>query len=106
VPGPGTEDEAFTWIREAFEGGRYITTVHFGELMAERGVDFSDVSSAISRATHVARYANDVAQQEGTCWRVFGPDLDEERSLVVAVEAFLDKKRRRVVLVTVFEVQG
>jgi hypothetical protein len=74
--------------------------------MEERGVDFADVRSAISRATRVARYDNGEALHGGTCWRVFGPDLDEARTIAIGVEAFLDKKRRRVFLITVFEVQA
>lgn len=73
--------------------------------MVERGVDFPDVRSAISRATRVTSYENGTAQQGGSCWRVLGPDLDDQRDIAVGVEVFLDKKKRRIVLVTVFEVE-
>jgi hypothetical protein len=61
-----------------------------------------DVLHAVEHATRARPYDQE-PQHGGTCWRVIGPDVDGARSVAVGVEAFLDRKRRRVVLITVME---
>lgn len=39
----------------------------------------------------------------GTCWRLFGRDINQESEIAVGIEAFLHKGERRVVLCTVFD---
>jgi hypothetical protein len=105
VAGPGTEEEAKRWIIESFQGSRYRLAVHFRERMLEREVDFQDVSYAIANADRVERYTVGAPIEGGTCWRLFGSCLDDDRKVAIGVEAYLDRKRRRIILVTVFEVQ-
>ena len=102
MPGPGTPREALAWTQAALRDGRYIPSIHFGERLVERGFDMLDVLHAVERATRVTAYDQD-PQHGGTCWRVTGPDVDVGRRVAVGVECFLDRKRRRVVLITVME---
>jgi hypothetical protein len=63
------------------------------------------VYAAVERMTCLEPYDRPPVHG-GTCWRVLGPHLDDEhKAIAIGVEAFLDKKRRRVCLATFFEVQ-
>ena len=104
MPGPQTDREALAWIQDAMDAGRYELSYHYAaERRDLRGIDAQDVHAAIGRAARVERYAG-TPRRRGTCWRVFGPDADGERTIAVGVEAFLDRRRRRVIIVTVMEV--
>lgn len=84
--------------------GRYVACTHFRERLTERAVSMLDVGTAIVRATAAERYKEQVARQGGTCWRIFGPDVEGERILGIGIETFLYRKRKRMMLVTVFGV--
>jgi hypothetical protein len=102
MPGPRTKEEALRWIQEAVQAGRYILSRHFrGERLLERGLSMDDFFAAIERATEVVPYDRREPVNGGTCWRVFGPSLSGD-ALAVGVEAFFDRKRRRIVVCTIF----
>jgi hypothetical protein len=61
-----------------------------------------DVFNSIEKAVACEPYMNRAPEHGGTCWRVKGPDIDEAKEIAIGVEAFLDRKRRRCVLCTVF----
>jgi hypothetical protein len=86
--------------------GRYVPTNHFRQRLAERGIDMLDVENAILKATGIFSYDQATPQNGGSSWRIAGPDVDRVRTVAVGVEAFLDRKRRRMMLITVFEVQA
>ena len=79
-----------------------MPSVHFYDRLAERRIDVQDVFNAVENAASCTTYAQGVPQNGGTCWRVSGTNIDGDRDVAVGVEAFLDKKRRRCVLCTVF----
>jgi hypothetical protein len=103
MPGPRTEDEALKWIQESVRAGRYLPAVHFNERLLERKFDMADVFKAIESPTSIAPYSKGSCDHGGTCWRVFGLDVDAGRRVAVGVEAFLDKHKRRVCICTVFD---
>ena len=81
--------------------GRYVLSIHCRERMVERKVEALDIHSAIADAdAEVEPYQGEI-RHGGTCWRVKGQSA-EEVLIAVGVEAFLDKKKRRVVVCTVF----
>lgn len=103
MPGPRDATEALKWIQEAVQAGRYIPSVHFYDRLAQRRIDIQDAFHAVASATACARYGQGIPQNGGTCWRVTGRDIDDNDDVAIGVEAFLDKKRRRCVLCTVFK---
>ena len=107
-PGPGTPEEALRWIQDALREGRYTPGKHFGERLLERAIDMLDVFHAVENASSIAPYVPESGpQHDGTPWRIVGPPPDDEGDPIgVGVEAYLDKKRRRVYLTTVFKVTG
>lgn len=104
MAGPKKADEALLWIQEAFQRGRYVPSVHFGERLVERKVTMMDVHHAIAQADEIREYTRGEPEHGGTCWRVTGPSLndDDENLIAVGIEAFLHKRRHRVVMCTVF----
>jgi hypothetical protein len=104
MPGPPTEREALVWIRDAMDAGRYELSYHYSaERRDLRAIDVQDVHAAVKSAARIESY-DGTPRRGGTCWRVFGPDVDEVRTIAIGFEAFLDKRRRRVVIVTVMEI--
>lgn len=103
MAGPG-KSEALRWIQDAMQSGRYHEATHFQERLRLYDVDMWDVFKAIEEADACLSYSG-TPQHGGTCWRVRGPTADE-RAVAIGVEAFLDKKRRRCILCTIFSVEG
>lgn len=101
MPGPRDSDLALRWIQQALVAGRYIVSGHFGERLAERHVTMMDVHAAVATADSISKYERGAPRNGGTCWRVVGRSIDEDR-IAVGIEAFLDKKRKYVILCTVF----
>jgi len=101
MSGPRTESEALLWIQDALASGRYVPSVHIRDRLRERDINMDDVFNAIDSATGCQPYDRNPPEHQGTCWRVTGPTVDGE-SVAIGVEAFLDKKRRRCMLCTVF----
>lgn len=102
MAGPKTRTEALPWIQEALQAGRYVPSGHFYDRLQERGIDIQDVFHAVESASKCLEYSGGVAQNGGTCWRVVGKNVDRDKAIAVGVEAFLDKKKRRCILCTVF----
>jgi hypothetical protein len=104
MPGPREADEALAWIKEAFFNGRYRPSVHFAQRLLERNIQMPDVHYAIVRAEDIIAYTRTKPRHGGTCWRVAGPSLndDDDELIVIGVEAYLDRRRRRVIVCTVF----
>lgn len=88
------------WIQEAVASGRYTPSVHMRERLMERKLDMEDVFHVVDTAAACRSYDR-VADHAGTCWRVTGPTVDGEM-VAIGVEAYLDKKRRRCILCTIF----
>ena len=44
-------------------------------------------------------------RHSGTCWRLFGPDLEQEQEIGVGIEAYLDDRGHWAVLCTIFAVK-
>lgn len=106
MPGPTQHDEALRWVREAVQAGRTVLSRHFRlDRLEQRGLTMDDLHYAIEQATGIEPYERRSPVNGGTCWRVLGPSLDAEE-LAIGVETFLDKKRRRVVICTIFVVKG
>lgn len=103
MPGPKDATEALKWVQEAVQAGRYVPSVHFYDRLAERRIDIQDVFHAVEAAATCVKYEQGIPQNGGTCWRVTGQSIDGDQDVAVGVEAFLDKKRRRCVLCTVFK---
>lgn len=98
--GPTTPEEALAWAQEALTAGRYILDPHFGDRCSERNITFRDARYAILQATRSAPYKR-TPLAGGTCWRLWGPDL-EGTETGVGFEAFQDHLGRRLLLMTVF----
>jgi hypothetical protein len=103
MPGPKTPTEALAWIQEAVDAGRYVPSVHFYDRLVERAIDIQDVFHAVEHANACVAYDRRGPEHGGTCWRVVGWNVDRDMEVAISVEAFLDKKRRRCILCTVFE---
>ena len=103
MPGPTKPSDALAWVKAAAADGRYVRSVHFEERLAQRNITMLDVLNAITKTTQVVSYPKGKARNGGTQWRVLGPDTDGNRTIVVGVETFLDHKKRRMMLVTVFD---
>jgi hypothetical protein len=105
MPGPTTEAEAWAWIQDAVANQRYkFSDRHYEFRSAERGLDIYDVHVAVAGMTRLEPYTRGTAQNGGTCWRAFGPNVDGTCTIAVGVEAYLDKRRHRVVVITLFKV--
>ena len=102
--GPKNPTEALAWIKESVREGRYSRTKHLLARMDLRRVTLVDVVAAIQRATRAEPYAGP-SRHGGTCWRVFGQDLDG-RKLAVGVEAYLDDDERWTILCTAIVLPG
>jgi hypothetical protein len=103
MPGPKDAVEALKWVQDAVQAGRYIPSIHFYERLAERKIDIEDVFSAVDAASTCVVFEQGTPQNGGTCWRVIGKNIDGDQEVAVGVEAFLDHKRRRCILCTVFK---
>jgi hypothetical protein len=75
--------------------------------MSERSVNMFDVHTAIDRSSRAEAYQDGTPMNGGTCWRVFGPDADGERTLGIGVEVYSAPNRTVwITLCTVIEVEG
>ena len=72
----------------------------FTDRCRKRRISFQDARHAIALATRCAPYAR-VPLADGTCWRLWGFDLDGEET-AIGFEAFKDHLGRRILLMTVF----
>ncbi len=70
--------------------------------MVERDIDYLDVEHCLLNPTSCEKYAHGAPEHGGTCWRLHGEDSEEERDIVVAFEAYQEKKRKRAIVTTVF----
>jgi len=89
MPGPKTPVEVRKWAREAVTAGRYIPSVHFKDRCREYGVFMADVHSVIGRCRIVEPYSAP-PKNGGTCWRLWGSNVDGTLTFAVGVEAFRD----------------
>ncbi len=104
MAGPGDATHALVWIRKALDAGRLTLSWHAEhERMIERNIDWPDIQSCIRNAARCQPYKNGKPERGGTCWRVYGPDLDEDREIAIGFEAYQDKKRDSGVVVTVID---
>jgi hypothetical protein len=104
MAGPKASSVALQHVKAAITAGRYIKTKHFEERMVERNVNMFDVHTAIDRSTTAAPYPEGTPVNEGTCWRVIGPDVDGERILGLGVEVYAAPNRTVwITLCTVIE---
>jgi hypothetical protein len=97
MPAPKDPLAAKQWVREAMVTGRYVLSGHFQERMRERGVDLLDIYAACEHCSRVESYSGN-PRNGGTSWRVFGPDSERERIIGIGVEAFLDPRSQRFVM--------
>lgn len=98
--GPTTPEEALAWAQEALAAGHYIIDPHFSDRCRKRRISFQDARHAVVLAVRCAPYER-APLAGGTCWRLWGPDLDEEET-TIGFEAFKDHLGRRILLMTVF----
>ena len=106
MPGPKDATEALKWVQDAVQAGRYVPSIHFYDRLLEQRIDIQDVFNAVEGAATCLKYEQGTPQNGGTCWRVTGKNVDGDQDVAVGVEAFLDRKRRRCILCTVFEPGG
>lgn len=102
MPGPQDSTSALRWIQDAVTAGRYKATGHFFDRLSERKIEFEDVFDAIENALRCLPYERQ-PDHNGTCWRVIGSGIDENKMIAIGVEAYLDKKKRKCALCTVFD---
>ena len=88
MPGPKTASAALKCAKGAITAGRFIPSVHFGQRLGERRVDMTDVHTAIDRSTRAVPYKDGKPMNDGTCWRILGPDCDGNRTIGVGIEVF------------------
>jgi hypothetical protein len=105
MAGPKLAAVALQNTKEAISAGRFITSQHFQKRMAERRVNMFDVHTAIDRSSVAREYPDGIPENGGTCWRVFGPDVDGERNLAIGVEIYAAPNRTVwITLCTVIEI--
>jgi len=102
MAGPKDSRTALIWIQEAVSAGRYHPAIHFYDRLYERRLEIQDVFRAIQEASFCGSYDRK-PERGGTCWRLVGPSTEAKATISVGVEAFLDKKKHRCVLCTVFD---
>jgi len=106
MPGPKTAPEALAWVQAAIAGGSYLVLEedkgHFSRRLNLYGLDMLDVFELVENATVCTPYDKRAPRRDGTQWRVSGPDVSKEQTISIGVETFLDRKRRRCALVTIF----
>ena len=88
MPGPKTASAALKCAKAAITAGRFIPSVHFGQRLGERGVDMIDIHTAIDRSSRAAPYKDGKPMNDGTCWRIIGPDCDGNRAIGVDIEIY------------------
>ena len=81
MPGPRNADEAKSWIQSAMDAGRYVLAKHFRDQAYNRGLSVFDVETAVARMTRIRVYEGTTQEpatprHDGTCWRVYGPNVD------------------------------
>lgn len=101
---PENPVDARKWIQEAVRSSRYRTTDHVSQRLAQRRLSMDDLLHAIAHPRMLEAYPG-MARHGGTCWRLFGPDLDHEQEIAVGIEAYLDDVGRWAVLCTIFAVK-
>ena len=107
MAGPRSAAVALQRAKEAITAGRFITTRHFEERMAERNVNMFDVHTAMDRSVEADEYPDGTPVNDGTCWRIIGPDADGERTLGIGVEIYAAPNRTVwITLCTVIEIDG
>ncbi len=99
---PETSVDAKQWVQEALREMRYTPSGHLYQQMRERQVTMDDVKNIIKRPTSVEPYPMQ-SQNGGSCWRVFGRDLDRERLLAVGIDAYMSEDGKAAILCTVIE---
>jgi hypothetical protein len=92
MPGPDTAEKALRCAKDAITHGRFVPAVHFGQRLGERAVDMADVHTAIDKS-HQAEPYDGEPRSDGTCWRIIGPDCDDERDIGVGVEIYANVDR-------------
>ncbi len=102
---PENPVDARKWIQEAVRSSRYTATGHVGQRLAQRRLNMDDLLHAIEHPRKVEPYP-DMPRHGGTCWRLFGPDVDQEQEIGVGIEAYLDDRGRWAVLCTIFAVKA
>jgi hypothetical protein len=101
---PRNSIDARTWIQEAIRDDRYTPSHHLFDRLRERELSMNDLVHAILHSRKVEPYP-DMPRHGGTCWRLFGPDLELQKELGVGIEAYLNEHRRWIVLCTLFAVK-
>lgn len=101
---PKSSVDARRWIQEAVRSGRYTATAHVGQRLEQRQLAMDDLFFAVEHLRKVEPYP-DMPRHGGTCWRLYGPDLEQEQEIGVGIEAYLDERGRWAVLCTIFAVK-
>ena len=101
---PENPVDARKWVQEAIRNDCYTTTKHVLDRLKQRNLSMDDLRHAVAHPRKVEPYA-DLPQNGGTCWRLFGRDVDSETEVGVGFEAYLDKRGRWAVLCTIFTVE-
>lgn len=89
-------------IRDAVAAGRYYPQPHFRVRLSERRYNIEDAKKIIVTATACEPYPDGTPSCGGTCWRVFGRDLDGEEAKL-GVEVFKDHLGYHVNLITIMD---
>lgn len=101
---PENPVDARKWIQEAVRSSRYTATDPVSQRLAQWRPNLDDLLHAIEQPRKVEPYP-DTPRHGGTCWRLFGPDLEQEQEIGVGIEAYLDDRGRWAVLCTIFAVK-
>lgn len=102
---PGNPVDARKWIQEAIRTECYTATNHVRDRLRERGLSMDDLRHAVAHPRKVEPYSR-MPQHGGTCWRLYGRDLDDEQEVGVGFEAYMDERGRWAVLCTIFALEG
>ena len=103
MPGPPTAAAVLAGTKKALASGRFTPSIHFGQRLAERDVDMNDVHNAIDRSHKAVPYLNGTPRNGGTCWRIWGPDCDGDRTIGVGIEIYTASGGYWFTLCTVIE---
>lgn len=98
---PQNPIDARSWIKEAVRTGCYVPSVHLGKRLAQRGLTMFDVLKVLKYPRNIEPYAEEPAHG-GTCWRLYGRDVDNGQDLAVGVETYLNASGKAVIICTIF----
>jgi hypothetical protein len=101
---PTNPVDARKWIQEAIRTECYTVKPHVRDRLRERKLTMEDLLHAIASPRALESYP-DMPRHGGTCWRLFGRDMDGAKEVGVGFEAYVNEQGRWAVVCTIFPVK-